>query len=133
MCGRAKIEFHLPARNRFFLAIFVPCFLDALFDAQGAPGGMCSAVTEEAFGKFVVIVCFAAFLELGDSAKMPGSIMQLAEFADLVVVLIVLFLVFLFFDVEIFCVIARVGLGRLSLWVELENGCDRVIQKRAVV
>ncbi len=102
----AKIKFDLPALNWFLFTVFFQCFLDSFFDAQGAPRSMCSAVAEKAFGEFVVRIAFAAFFELCDSSEMPGSVMEFAEFDDLILIFIVLLLKFFLFGVQIISVVA---------------------------
>jgi len=97
MRGRTEIQFHLPVLNRLLFAILFKSFLNAFFNPQGAAGGVRGAVSEEAFGKFIVGVALAAFLELRDPPEMPGGVVEFAEFDDLVVVLVILFLKLFFF------------------------------------
>ena len=94
---------------------------------------MGGAIAEKSFGEFVIGIAFTAFFELRDSSQMPCCVMQLAEFDDLILILVVLLLEFFLFGIEIIGVISRVRFYGLSLRIEFKNGRHSVIQKCSIV
>src|SRR5687768_150235 len=133
MSGCAEIEFHLPVLDRLLFAVFLQSFFYSFFDPQRATGGMSCPVSKEAFRKFIVCVTLASFFELGNPSEVPRSIVEFAEFYDLVLIFVMLLFEFSLLEFQVIAVVTRIRLHRLSLGIKLKNGRDGVIQKRAVV
>src|SRR5436190_9973212 len=100
-----KVQFHLPVLIGLLFAILFQCFLDPLFNSQGATGGMGRAIAKKAFGKFVIRITFAAFFKLCNASQMPGCVMKFTKLGALVLIFIVLLVIFLLFEIKIVSVI----------------------------
>ena len=100
----------------------------------GAPGHVFGgAVAEEAFGKFVAAIGFAAFFHLRQPTDVSRGRAQLRDLILLILIGLGLLLALGEFLFKIIGVVARIGFDAVRIRIKFENGCDRVIQKGAVV
>ena len=130
----AKIQLHLPVLFRSFDPLFGHELFDARFDVFGAPGHVLGgAVSEEAFGKFIPAIRFAAFLHFRQPADVHSRRAELGDLVLLVLPGLSLLLAFHQFLFEIIGVVAWVGFDAVCNGVQLEDGCHCVVQKSPVM
>jgi len=133
MLRRSEIEFQIPCLAGHFLAVFIEHLFDAVFDAQGAARSVSGSVAEESFCEFIARISLAAFAELCKPPQMTRGIVQFLDLVHLVAILVIRHVEFCLLDGEIITVIAGEGAQGVSLRIKLEGGCDRIVEKDAIM